>query len=267
MSMPFLGICAQVKNEGQYIYEWLAYHRAVGVERFTIYDNSSTDNTVEEIRRFPYPVDLIPWPGSAVQMAAYNDMIQKRRRYAEWVAFIDADEFLTPRGSQSIKDYLRSLPGDVGAVYVNWLCFGSSGQKEHEPGPVTERFQRRGHLGFGPNRMGKTIARMEQADVVRNVHIVRSKGRMVTMAGNEMDQTLEPGDFKFAPCHEPIALHHYFTKSWAEWEARRALGRATRPEGDKDRFRPPAQFHSHDVNDVVDDTAARIMAQARRATP
>lgn len=106
---PFLGICAIVRNEGPYIHEWLTYHRAVGVERFTLYDNGSTDNTLTEIARFGHPVDVIPWPGQAQQVPAYRDMLANRRHYAEWVAFIDADEFLTPRGDDGIKDILREI--------------------------------------------------------------------------------------------------------------------------------------------------------------
>lgn len=264
MPMPFLGICAIVKNEGRYIHEWLRYHRAVGVSRFTIYDNDSTDNTREEIRRFDYPVDVIAWPGTAVQVAAYNDMITNRRSYAEWVAFIDVDKFLTPRGATGVCDYLRSLPPDIGALYVNWLCFGSSGQREALPGPVTERFLRRGHFGFGPNRVGKTIARMADATRCFHVHVIRTATRMVNTAGEPIDQALDPLEFGLPPHHDVLAIHHYFTKSWDEWRVRRALGRATRPEGDPERFRTEAQFHSHDVNDVFDDAAARIIRDAPR---
>lgn len=44
-----LAICAIAKNEGRYIREWLSYHYLVGVRRFFIYDNGSSDDMVEEI--------------------------------------------------------------------------------------------------------------------------------------------------------------------------------------------------------------------------
>ncbi len=34
---------AIAKNEGPYIREWIEYHRQVGVQKFLIYDNESTD--------------------------------------------------------------------------------------------------------------------------------------------------------------------------------------------------------------------------------
>lgn len=39
-----LSFVAIVKNEGPYIKEWIEYHKMVGVDRFYIYDNESTDN-------------------------------------------------------------------------------------------------------------------------------------------------------------------------------------------------------------------------------
>ena len=42
-----LSICAIMKNEGPYVKVWIDYHRLVGVKRFYIYDNESTDNMKE----------------------------------------------------------------------------------------------------------------------------------------------------------------------------------------------------------------------------
>lgn len=39
-----LAICVIVKNEAPYMKEWIDYHRLVGVEKFYVYDNESTDS-------------------------------------------------------------------------------------------------------------------------------------------------------------------------------------------------------------------------------
>ncbi len=44
-----IAIGAIVKNEAPYLREWVAYHKAVGVDAFIIGDNDSTDGT----RAFP----------------------------------------------------------------------------------------------------------------------------------------------------------------------------------------------------------------------
>ena len=42
----YLALCAIVRDEGPYLAEWIAFHRLVGVERFHLYDNGSTDETM-----------------------------------------------------------------------------------------------------------------------------------------------------------------------------------------------------------------------------
>ena len=73
-----LAICIIVKNEGEYIKEWLDYHILAGVGKFFIYDNESEDDIKSILT--PYIekklVDYSYWPGKAQQMNAYNDAIK-----------------------------------------------------------------------------------------------------------------------------------------------------------------------------------------------
>jgi glycosyltransferase involved in cell wall biosynthesis len=257
---PFLGICAIVKNEGPYIHEWLTYHRAIGVERFTLYDNGSTDDTLAEVARFGYPVDVIPWPGSAQQVPAYRDMLANRRHYTEWCAFIDVDEFLLPTDDLSVKDVLRfydDMP-EVSTVFVHWLFFGSSGAKHATPDPVTQRFTRRALEHFGPNRYGKSIVRMRYGAEVISPHLIGRPDCILTACGGIVDTT-QAGKQERAD-HRYLALAHYFTKSEAEWTDRRARGRPALPADHPDAIRPMEQFRAHDRNDVEDLRVARVLA-------
>ena len=43
----YFSISSTMKNEGQYLEEWIEFHRLVGCEHFILYDNDSTDDTVE----------------------------------------------------------------------------------------------------------------------------------------------------------------------------------------------------------------------------
>lgn len=253
---PFLGICAIVKNEGPYIHEWLSYHRAIGVERFTIFNNGSTDDTLAEIARFGHPVDVIPWPGQAQQVPAYRDMLANRRHYAEWCAFIDVDEFLVPTGDASIREVLMARQPECDAVYVSWMFFGSSGAKDGS-GPVTHRFTRRAALGFGPNRFGKSIVRMDAGCELLNPHLIGGRGRMMTPSGWFVD--VDDNGRQEVADHQFLALAHYFTKSEAEWMERRSRGRPALPAGHPDAIRPIEQFRAHDRNEVKDTRVARIL--------
>jgi hypothetical protein len=261
MRKPLLSICAIAKNEGNYIREWLSFHHAVGVERFFIYDNNSTDHMLEEIRNSPYAEDItvIPWPMIPGQLAAYHHMIANFREEAEWCAFIDCDEFLCPRTENSIPHILSSVPHGTNALYVYWLIFGSSGQIETDPAPVTQRFLRRAHDDFGPNNVGKSVVRLSAATRPNNPHVIQVVGRMITENGRELDQN---GTGIFPPStHNTIALNHYFTKSLAEWRSRRSQGKADKIQSDSDFIRDDREFALHDGNAVEDLTASNIMSQ------
>ena len=97
----YLSIAACVKDEGRYLREWIEYHLWAGVEHFYIYDNGSQDNTREVLDpymqsgvvTYRYWVAEIKSGGQQVRM--YNDAAVRYRHCTKWLAFIDADEFIT----------------------------------------------------------------------------------------------------------------------------------------------------------------------------
>lgn len=255
---PYLAICAIVRNEGRYIHEWLSYHRAVGVERFTLYDNGSTDNTLAEVARFG-PVDVIPWPGEAQQLPAYRHMLEHRAHTAEWCAFIDVDEFLLPTGPESVRDVLMSLQPDCDSVFVNWMFFGSNGHTEHGDAGVLQRFTQRAYSQFPPNLNGKCIVRLDRGCQVINPHLIGARGRILSPSGWFVD--VDNHGAQLDVDHQHLALAHFFTKSEAEWVERRARGRPALPLDHPQAVRTMDQFRSHDRNEV-EDTRLRDLLMA-----
>src|SRR5579864_641120 len=89
----FLAICAIVKNEHDYLLEWIAYHRVVGVEHFLIYNNSDDDDgttaLLGKLQRAG-AVEVVQWPDkpkwslpsdvyTRPQIPAYYDGIERLR--------------------------------------------------------------------------------------------------------------------------------------------------------------------------------------------
>ena len=120
-SRPTLAVAAIVKNEAPYLLEWIAHHRNIGVERFFIADNNSNDGTTELLRELALHkiVDHIPYPGkpgTPPQVPAYRSIIEEFGDCVDWIAFIDADEFIVADDPDfSIPGFLEQLPDDVGA--------------------------------------------------------------------------------------------------------------------------------------------------------
>src|SRR5436190_16826680 len=91
-----LALCAIYRWEADYLREWVAFHRLVGVERFFLYDHESTDGHRSELAPF---VDdgtalIHDWPVNPGQREAYDHCVAEHGHESRWIAFIDIDEFL-----------------------------------------------------------------------------------------------------------------------------------------------------------------------------
>jgi len=127
-----LSICAIFKNEGKYLKEWIEYHRLVGVDHFYLYNNNSTDRSVDVLK--PYIkqnlVTLIHWPDClgkqseekafiwalSTQTSAYENAVQLREKETKWLIFLDVDEFLTPVNDDSFYKILEQYDEYPGVV-------------------------------------------------------------------------------------------------------------------------------------------------------
>ena len=102
-----LAVVAIIKNEGDYLREWLDYHLLAGVDHFYLYDNDSTDNQAEVAK--PYVeaglAEYFHVPGKLMQYVVYNDAVKRFKFRCRYMAFIDADEFIFPKQGEG---YCRS---------------------------------------------------------------------------------------------------------------------------------------------------------------
>lgn len=139
-----LAICAVFKNESFFLKQWIEFHTALGADHFYLYDNESTDDSLDILA--PYIasglVELISWPAATrdqkeyltlLQLPAYNDALSRVQETARWAAFIDLDEFLCPMRHANLIDMLAEYE-EYGALAVNWQVFGTSFIDRLEPG-------------------------------------------------------------------------------------------------------------------------------------
>ena len=131
-----LAVCAVFQNEDFFLREWLEFHKIVGVQHFYLYNNLSTDRSLEILQ--PYidkgEVELFDWPiplrnqaeyVTLLQLPVFNDCLHRARDHAKWVAFIDLDEFLFPLEADNLVDFLSDYE-QFGGVVVNWQIYGTS---------------------------------------------------------------------------------------------------------------------------------------------
>lgn len=243
----FLAMCAIAKNEGRYFQEWIEYHKMLGVEKFYIYDNESTDNTAEVLQ--PYiengVVDYTFFPGKKMQLKAYKDCVKRHKRDATYIAFLDIDEFIVPLKHKTIPDYLQSL-GKISGVQINWIVYGSDGAKRRTNGFVIDRFRSHSLPDEPLNHHVKTIANPRR--IIRFFSAHRPLilfGKLVDGDGNRIKESF----WTRLPVTNQIRVNHYAIKSYEEFLEKRSRGRAR-----FDRIRGLDYFEKYDKNEIKNDT-------------
>jgi hypothetical protein len=180
-----LSICTIFQNDAPYLKEWIEFHRELGVKRFYLYNNLSTDNYKEVLK--PYIkkriVKLIDWPFSyeslsewdQIQIAAYENAVKLSKGKTKWLAILDTDEFLFPVHDNSLPQFLRRFESseEIGGICVNWVMYGTSHvAKIPEDRLLIETLVLSN--GEGDNHF-KSIVRPERVSVVCSPHYVRYK--------------------------------------------------------------------------------------------
>jgi len=256
-----LAICAIFRNEAAYLREWVEFHRMVGFERFHLYQNRSGDGWQPVLR--PYLdsglVEVTDWPmESPCQLPAYQDFINRHKGENRWVAFIDCDEFLFSPSFATVGEALAGLPAENwGAIGVNWMCFGASGQERQTEGLVIERFTLRPEDGFEPNRHIKSLVRMDRVESVGpDPHHFRVSGG----AFNELSEPVD-GPLSSRASHNLLRINHYVTKSREEYLQRIARGRSDLPAR-----RDGAEFDAYQSAEVGDGAILRFLSRLKLRT-
>ena len=239
----YLTVCAIAKNEGPYFQEWIEWHHNLGVEKFYIYDNESTDNTTDVLA--PYIasglVEYVFRKGVKQQLPVYDDCLEKHRLDARWIAFIDLDEFIVPVQDKTIPGFLSRFEG-ASAVEINWLLYGSGGAREKEAGGVMERFKRHSEPDHVLNRYVKSIVNPRQVFSFIGCHeVARMSGKNVDSHGQPVRKNFTDRE----PRQDVIRINHYAVKSYEEFLKKRARGRARTLD-----IRNLDYFERFDLNDI-----------------
>lgn len=140
--MGEIAVCAVFRNEGPFLREWLDWYRHLGVARFFLYDNDSTDGGGVALGP---DVVVRPAHGIRTQLWAYRDCLDTLPSGVEWVAFLDLDEFLYHPDGTRLTDLLpapdaRYREQPVTRVWVPWRMFGWTPHRTHPPGGVIANY-------------------------------------------------------------------------------------------------------------------------------
>lgn len=172
-----------VKNEGAFLLEWLAHHRASGFTDVLVFSNDCSDGTdlmldrlaamgwLTHVRNDGQHPEGPQW--AALKAADKHPLL----RAADWVLVLDIDEFVNIHvGARRLPDLLAALP-EATAIPLTWRMFGNAGVVRYTDAPVAESFTRAAPAAIGwPWRaqLFKTLFRNDGSYRKLGVHRPRS---------------------------------------------------------------------------------------------
>lgn len=234
-----------VKNEGAFLIEWLVHHRACGFTDFLVFSNDCTDGTdamldrLQDVGQLTHIRNPAPFRKSAQWDALKLADQHPLRAQADWILFLDIDEFVNIHvGDRNIPSLLSALP-QATAIPLTWRLFGNAGIRRYQDQPVTQQFTKAAPAIMGwPWRaaMFKTLFRNDGSYGKLGVHRPRQPDRTATPrwfdgSGRELPPSYHRSRV-FSPFgqdnYKLAQLNHYALQSMESYVVKCDRGRANR---------------------------------------
>lgn len=219
----FLSGLTVVRDENDYIEEWLRYHiEDCGFEHFYIYDNESVIPVRDYLEsvNFAYmdKLTIFDWPTTeSLQTDASRDFFDNYRMQTRWVLNFDPDEYVVISDeSKSLVDFLKENH-KYAAIQCRWRFFNANGQEYKEAGTDMERFTVEVEYDEW-SFIGKVFA---QTNRIRGYNIHHPQYR-------EISRIIHYGE-----ADDYFRLNHYYTRSYEEWVKKMERGSSVSDFGRK----------------------------------
>ena len=242
-----------MKNEGPFILEWVAYHRAIGVQDFIVYTNDCTDGTddfldllqekgILQHRDNPFKgTDLKP-QHAALQAGEKEEIVKN----ADWVISMDVDEFINVKvGKGTLADLFKAT-GEANMISCTWRLFGNSDIHEYVDEPLIAQYTRcahemtrKPHQAWGFKTLFRNIGLFKKIGVHRpkglnpqlwdQINWVNGSGRPLPrdMYRNAWRSTVETVGY------DMVQLNHYAVRSAESFLVKRDRGRVNHVDRDQ----------------------------------
>jgi len=218
----YLSVLAVTKNESPYLREWIEYHHNLGVEKFYICDDQSTDETFKI---------LLPYINSGtviykkiyrnnkkgflpeVQRKIYTKAVRRYKNKTRWLAIFDIDEFFVPLKHNSIVEFLKEYE-EFSQIIIHWKMFGSSGHTAKPAGLVIENYN---YSHEDVHLTGKSIVNPRAILGQAEVHY----SKVIGMPVDERKHLYPQDPSVIGATADIMCINHYWSKSEEEFVSRR----------------------------------------------
>jgi hypothetical protein len=235
-----LAVSTLVLNQGMYLREWIEFHKLMGFQLFLIFDDNSTDNTVEVLREyitggvvllvhaktsFASSCSVIRRDPnvhhiqSSCQKTVFNYALNLFRGKVKWAGNFDVDEFLWTTNAaitpswMPLPELLNSRYAEYDAIDIISIVFGTSNLSVPDDRLVVSKLTHRALAGKYPrftpydgNRFGRKA--LYRPDRIWYVDIHSAKCFIFCHTAYVY------------PLADDLQMNHYQYKSFAEMEAK-----------------------------------------------
>ncbi|MEJ6401975.1 glycosyltransferase family 2 protein [Yoonia sp. 2307UL14-13] len=246
-------IVTTMKNEGPFILEWLAYHRAIGFDDILIYTNDCTDGTdtmlqmlmnkgyVQHRHNRFREMNLKP-QHAALQMAEDEAVISD----AKWVTCIDVDEFVNIKTGDGTLDALFDAVPDANMIAMTWRLFGNANVHDFVDRPITEQFlrcapelARKPHQAWGFKTLFQNIGLFKKLGVHRPKGLNPQLWEMINWvngSGTPLPRDMYRNGWRSTTetyGYDLVQLNHYAVRSAESFLVKRDRGRVNHVDRDQ----------------------------------
>lgn len=242
-----------MKNEGPFILEWVAYHRAIGVDDFLVYTNDCNDGTDELLNLLMdrgivqrrdnkfHGTDLKPqhWALDAADS-------EKVYKNAGWVISMDVDEFINVHTGEGRLDDLYKAVGEANMISCTWRLFGNGDVHAYEDKFLVDQFVRcapelcrKPHQAWGFKTLFRNVG------IYKKMGVHRPKGlkpdlwdqiHWVNGSGKPMPKKLIRNGWRSTTDsygYDLVTLNHYAVRSAESFLVKRDRGRVNHVDRDQ----------------------------------
>ena len=246
-------IVTTMKNEGPFILEWLAYHRAIGFDDFLIYTNDCTDGTDDmfdllqakgyiQHRDNPFREMNLKPQHAALAAAGEEPVITD----AKWATCIDVDEFINIKvGEGTLDDLFKAVP-DANMIAMTWRLFGNADIADFHDDLIIRQFTRcapeyarKPHQAWGFKTLFQNIG------IFKKLGVHRPKGlnpqlvddiNWVNGSGVPLPESMYRNGWRSTVTtygYDLVQLNHYAVRSAESFLVKRDRGRVNHVDRDQ----------------------------------
>ena len=194
------------------IKEWVAHHLILGFDLIYIFDHKSIKPISQELRNFKkgVVVERCEMDGAIKMPLMLRAAKIATTSGADWMLYLDADEFLVLNAFQHVKQMLKYyLLAD--SLAINWLMFGTNNhRKEPENGLIIENYTKSDSL---IDKHVKTFVRPSQVvdAITPHYFVIVNPSRMVSLNMKPManSQSFNEWPIEYNKCGAYIAHYVY----------------------------------------------------------